>query len=154
MTVHFRNLVQEPQWKVQTSNSQKKKDKKRSTKHCTDNYRLSNTNPSKNRMWTQVIDKTGPHKTTFVCTFHCGSCTKLRKWTVMFICVNGIDYTLVSTLDYSIWVLKFFTGIRIAQSVVICAMFCRSFFVLFLLAIALSVLLFTSPRYHFGIFFF
>ena len=47
-----------------------------------------------------------------------------------------------------------FTGIRIAQSVVICAMFCRSFFVLFLLAIALSVLRFTAPCYHFGIFFF
>ena len=46
-----------------------------------------------------------------------------------------------------------FSGIRVAQSLVFCVMFCRQFFVLFHLAIALSVVLrFTASDYPFGIF--
>jgi len=36
---------------------QKKKDKQWSTEHYTENDRLSNTNSSKNRQWTQVLRK-------------------------------------------------------------------------------------------------
>ena len=43
-------------------------------------------------------------------------------------------------------------GVRVARSLVDCVMFCRSLFVLFLLAIVLSVLLrFTPFDYPFGI---
>ena len=37
--------------------------------------------------------------------------------------------------------LLFFCGVHVAQSLVFCVMFCKSLFVLFLLAIALSVIL-------------
>jgi hypothetical protein len=43
------------------------------------------------------------------------------------------------------------SGVRGARSIVFCAMFCRKFFVLFLLAIVLSVLRFMASYYHFGI---
>ena len=46
-----------------------------------------------------------------------------------------------------------FGVIRVTPSLVLCVMFCRSLFVLFHLAIVLSVLLrFTPSDYHFGIF--
>ena len=46
-----------------------------------------------------------------------------------------------------------FSGIRVTRSLVLSVMFCRSLFVLFLLAIVLSVfLLFTDSDYPFGIF--
>jgi hypothetical protein len=45
-----------------------------------------------------------------------------------------------------------FCGFRITRSLVLCKMFCRSLFVLFYLAIALSVLRFTDSDYLFGIF--
>jgi len=39
-------------------NDQKKNDKKQwSTKHYTENETLSDTNPTKNRVWTQVLRK-------------------------------------------------------------------------------------------------
>ena len=40
----------------------------------------------------------------------------------------------------------------VARSLVFCVMFCRSLFVLFLLAIVLSVIRFTASDYRFGIF--
>ena len=46
-----------------------------------------------------------------------------------------------------------FSGVHNARSLVFCVMFCRSSFVLYLLAIVLSVLLrFTASDYSFGIF--
>ena len=46
-----------------------------------------------------------------------------------------------------------FSGVCFTRSLVLCVMFCRSLFVLFLLAIMLSVhLRFTDSDYHFGIF--
>jgi hypothetical protein len=46
-----------------------------------------------------------------------------------------------------------FSGIRVTRALTLCVMFCRSLFVLFLLAIVLSVLLwFTDSNYSFGIF--
>ena len=46
-----------------------------------------------------------------------------------------------------------FSRVRVIQSLVVCVMLCRSLFVLFLLAIVLSVLLrFTDSDYSFGIF--
>jgi hypothetical protein len=46
-----------------------------------------------------------------------------------------------------------FSGVRVTRSLVLCVMSCRSLFVLFLLAIVLSVLLrFTDSDYLFGIF--
>ena len=47
------------------------------------------------------------------------------------------------------------SGVRVARSLVFCAVFCRSLFVLFyffLFAIVLSVLRFTDSEYIFGIF--
>ena len=47
----------------------------------------------------------------------------------------------------------FFSGVPVTRSFILCVMFCRSLFVLFLLAIMLSVLLrFTDSDYLFGIF--
>ena len=43
-------------------------------------------------------------------------------------------------------------GGRVTRSLVLYAMFCRSLFVLFLVAIVLSVLRNTAPDYPFGIF--
>jgi len=44
------------------------------------------------------------------------------------------------------------SGVRVTRSLVFCVVFCRSLFVLFLLAIVLSVLLrFTDSDYPFGI---
>jgi len=46
-----------------------------------------------------------------------------------------------------------FSGVRVTRSLVVCVMFCKSLFVLFLFVIVLSVLLrFTDSDYHFGIF--
>jgi len=45
-----------------------------------------------------------------------------------------------------------FSGVRVARSLVFCAMFCRSLFVLFHLSIVLSVLRFTASEYPFGTF--
>ena len=46
-----------------------------------------------------------------------------------------------------------FSEFRVIRSLVLCVMFCRSLFVLFLLAIELSVLLrFTDSDYLFGVF--
>ena len=45
-----------------------------------------------------------------------------------------------------------FSGVCVAWSLVFCVVFCRSLFVLFLLTILLSVLVFTDSHYHFGIF--
>jgi hypothetical protein len=48
-----------------------------------------------------------------------------------------------------------FSGVRVTRFLVLCVMFCRSFFVLlffFLLAIVLSVLRFTDSEYPFGLF--
>jgi hypothetical protein len=45
-----------------------------------------------------------------------------------------------------------FIGVRVTRSLVFCVMFCRSLFVLFLLAIVLSVLRFTDSDYPFGVF--
>jgi hypothetical protein len=54
--------------------------------------------------------------------------------------------------EYLNW-LPVFSGVRVARSLVFYVMFCRSMFVLFLLAIVLSVLLrFTFSDYPFGIF--
>ena len=44
-----------------------------------------------------------------------------------------------------------FSGARVSRSVVLCVVFCRSLFVLFLLAIVLSVLKFMYFDYPFGI---
>jgi hypothetical protein len=44
-----------------------------------------------------------------------------------------------------------FSGIRVTRSLILCVMFCRSLLVLFLYAIALSVLRFTAPAYPFGV---
>jgi hypothetical protein len=44
------------------------------------------------------------------------------------------------------------SGVRVTRSLVFCVMFCRSLFVLFLLAIVLSVLRFTDSDYPFGVF--
>ena len=41
---------------------------------------------------------------------------------------------------------------KVARSLGFCVMFCRSLFVLLLLAIVLSVLLFTATDYAFGMF--
>ena len=41
---------------------------------------------------------------------------------------------------------------KVARSLVFCVMFCRSLFILLLLAIVLSVLLFTATDYAFGMF--
>jgi hypothetical protein len=40
-----------------------------------------------------------------------------------------------------------FSGVRVARSLILCVMFCRSLFVLFLLVIVLSVLWFTDSDY-------
>ena len=53
---------------------------------------------------------------------------------------GAFDFTLV------------FCGVRVTRSLVFSAIFCRSLFVLFLLAIALSVLRFADSDYPFGIF--
>jgi hypothetical protein len=45
-----------------------------------------------------------------------------------------------------------FSGAHLAQSLTFCAVFCRSMFVLFLLAIVFSVLQFTASDYTFSIF--
>jgi hypothetical protein len=45
-----------------------------------------------------------------------------------------------------------FSGVCVAWSLVFCVVFCRSLFVLFLLAILLSVLVFTDSHYPLGIF--
>ena len=45
-----------------------------------------------------------------------------------------------------------FSGVRVARSFVLYVMFCRSLFVLFLLAIVLSVLRFRASNHSFGIF--
>ena len=45
-----------------------------------------------------------------------------------------------------------FSGVRVAQYLVFCVVFCRSLLVLFLLALVLSVLYFTASDYNFGIF--
>jgi hypothetical protein len=45
-----------------------------------------------------------------------------------------------------------FSEVRVPRSLVLCVMFCRSFFVPFHLAIVLSVLRFTGSNYPFGIF--
>ena len=45
-----------------------------------------------------------------------------------------------------------FGGVRVTRSLVLCVVFCRSFFVLFRLAIVLSVLRFAISDYPFGIF--
>ena len=46
----------------------------------------------------------------------------------------------------------FFSGVRVAQSLVFCVMYCRLLFFVFLLIIVLSVLRFTDYDYTFGIF--
>ena len=48
--------------------------------------------------------------------------------------------------------LPMFSGVRVTRFLVLCVMLCRSLFVLFLLAIVLSVLRFTDSDYPFGIF--
>ena len=45
-----------------------------------------------------------------------------------------------------------FSGVCVTRSEVYCVMFCKSLYVLFLLAIVLSVLRFTDSDYPFGIF--
>ena len=45
-----------------------------------------------------------------------------------------------------------FSGVRVARSLVFCVMFCRSLFVLFHLAIVLSVFRFMASEYPFGTF--
>jgi hypothetical protein len=45
----------------------------------------------------------------------------------------------------------YFSGVRVAQPLVLDVVFCRSLFVLFILAIIFSVLLMASD-FHFGIF--
>jgi len=46
----------------------------------------------------------------------------------------------------------FFSAVRVTRSLVLFLMFCRSLFVLFLLAIVLSVLWYTDSDYPFGVF--
>ena len=46
----------------------------------------------------------------------------------------------------------FFSSVHVAQSLVLYVVFFRSLFVLFLLAIVLSVFLFTASNYPFGVF--
>jgi hypothetical protein len=45
-----------------------------------------------------------------------------------------------------------FSEVRVTRSLVLCVLFCRSLFVLFLLVIVSSVLRFTDSDYPFGIF--
>jgi hypothetical protein len=45
-----------------------------------------------------------------------------------------------------------FSGVCVTRSLVLCVMFCKSLFVIFILVIALSVLGFTVPDYNFSIF--
>jgi hypothetical protein len=47
---------------------------------------------------------------------------------------------------------EIFSGVCVARSLVFCVMFCRSLFVLFVLAIVLCVLRVTTSNYPFGIF--
>ena len=42
------------------------------------------------------------------------------------------------------------SGVCVARSLVFCVMFCRSLFVLFLLAVVLSILRFTTSDFLFG----
>jgi hypothetical protein len=42
-------------WKTDNTMTKRKKDKQRSTKHYTENLRLSNTNPTRNQGWTQAF---------------------------------------------------------------------------------------------------
>ena len=89
----------------------------------------------------------------------CASVGQLRPW-ISSILVHGfvecnrpqtdlLSEMLVSSLPV-------FSGVRVTRSFLFCVMFCRSLFflfVLFLLAIVLSVLLrFTDSNYNFSIF--
>jgi len=46
----------------------------------------------------------------------------------------------------------YFNGVRVAQPLVLDVVFCRLLFVLFILAIIFSVLLFMASDFHFGVF--
>jgi hypothetical protein len=60
------------------------KDKQQSTKHYTEYNRSSNTNPTKNREWTQVLRKSGPfllhmwHLSCYYC-YKPGDKSRMRK---------------------------------------------------------------------------
>ena len=45
-----------------------------------------------------------------------------------------------------------FSGVRVTRSLVLCVMFCRLLFVIFLLAIVAALLRFVASEYPFGIF--
>ena len=72
-----------------------------------------------------------------------------------FVCNKGymIGATSGAGTAYPSEALKFtciFSGVCVDRSLVFCVMFCRSWFFLFLLASALSVLLSTASDYLFG----
>jgi hypothetical protein len=65
------------------------------------------------------------------------------------------DATIGAGTAYSSGTSEFTSGVRwvlVAQSLVFCALLCRSLFVLFSLAIALSILPFTAFDYAFSIY--
>ena len=47
--------------------------------------------------------------------------------------------------------LPFFSGVRVARSLVFCIVYCRRLFVIFLLSIVLSVLRLTPSNFHFSL---
>ena len=81
-------------------------------------------------------------------------------WNVTWIVLYKISFGIRSEFSYrkfsppswSTWVHPVFSGVRVTRSLVFCVLFCRSFSVLFLLAIVLSVLRLTDSDYPFGIF--
>ena len=60
--------------------------------------------------------------------------------------------TAYPSITHELTRLPYFGGVRVNRYWVVCVMLCRSCFVLFLLAIVLSVLWFTASDYPFGIF--
>jgi len=66
---------------------------------------------------------------------------------------EGLSTIKLFTLPEHINSLPVFSGVRVARSLVFCVVFCRSLFVLFLLAIVLLILLqLTNYDFLFGVF--
>ena len=91
------------------------------------------------------------------CSIVCLHCSVLGKIVCFF---NLFSFTTLSVLLITLVGIQtclklqppVLRGDWFVRSLVFCVMFCRSLFVLFLLAIALSVLQFTVSGYLFGIF--
>ena len=78
--------------------------------------------------------------------------SRVRVVRSLVLCVCFVDRCLSLNLPEHLRSHPVFSGVRVDRSLDFCVVFCRSVFVLFLLAIVLSVLRFTDSDYPFCIF--